>query len=179
MIILYTRISTFVLLLYRMDFEPHIAFVSTICQRYLSSDADVEDAVQDTFVQAASSFGRFRHREGASFRAWLAKIAVTVSVRILRKKGKLSAMEALGNEPSDQDPAPDYLSVPPDALHAMIRSLPDGCRAVVNLHAFEGKTHKEISALLGISEGTSASQYHHAKMLLAKMITDYLWRTER
>ena len=68
------------------------------------------------------------------------------------------------------------MKVPPEDLHAMIQTLPDGCRTVVNLHAFERKTHKEIAEMLGIDEGTSASQYHHAKLLLAKKITEYLRR---
>lgn len=51
-------------------------------------------------------------------------------------------------------------------LIAMIQSLPDGCRIVFNLFAVEGYNHKEIGELLGISEGTSKSQYSRAKSLL-------------
>jgi RNA polymerase sigma-70 factor (ECF subfamily) len=51
-------------------------------------------------------------------------------------------------------------------LVAMIQSLPDGCRIVFNLFAVEGYNHKEIGEMLGISEGTSKSQYSRAKSLL-------------
>jgi RNA polymerase sigma factor (sigma-70 family) len=44
--------------------------------------------------------------------------------------------------------------------------LPDGCRVVFNLFAVEGYSHKEIGDMLGISEGTSKSQYSRAKSLL-------------
>ena len=159
-----------------MDFEPHIAFVTTICRRYLENNDDVADAVQDTFVQAATSFGRFRHRGEGSFRAWLAKIAMTVSVRILRNKGRLSNLDCADEPSSSEESAPDYMKVPPEELYNMIQSLPEGCRTVLNLHAFENKTHKEIGNMLGLDEGTSASQYHHAKLLLAKKITEYLRR---
>ena len=53
-----------------------------------------------------------------------------------------------------------------DELLALIQSLPDGCRLVFNLFAIEGYGHKEISAMLSISEGTSKSQYNRAKSLL-------------
>jgi RNA polymerase sigma-70 factor (ECF subfamily) len=153
-----------------MDFEQHVAFVTTICRRYLDNNDDVADAVQDTFVQAATSFGRFRHRGEGSFRAWLAKIAMTVSVRILRKKGCLSNLDCADEPTSSEESPPDYMKVPPEELYNMIQSL------VLNLHAFENKTHKEIGNMLGIDEGTSASQYHYAKLLLAKKITEYLRR---
>jgi RNA polymerase sigma-70 factor (ECF subfamily) len=51
-------------------------------------------------------------------------------------------------------------------LVAMIQSLPDGCRIVFNLFAVEGYSHKEIADMVGISEGTSKSQYSRAKSLL-------------
>lgn len=57
-------------------------------------------------------------------------------------------------------------------LIAMIQSLPDGARVVFNLFAIEGYNHKEIAAMLEISEGTSKSQYSRAKSLLkAKLRT--------
>ena len=178
--LLHTRNLTLALFRYRMEYEQHIGFVTTICQRYLSDDNDVEDAVQDTFVQAATSFGRFRHRGEGSFRAWLAKIAMTVSIRILRKRGRLIRLDSLKSDlPAPHpDECPLWQKLSPEVLHRMIRELPDGCRTVLNLYAFEEKSHKEIAALLGIREGTSASQYHHAKELLADRITTYLRRTQ-
>jgi RNA polymerase sigma-70 factor (ECF subfamily) len=53
-----------------------------------------------------------------------------------------------------------------EELIKMIQSLPDGCRLVFNLFAIEGYGHKEIAEMLGISEGTSKSQYNRAKGLL-------------
>jgi RNA polymerase sigma-70 factor (ECF subfamily) len=48
----------------------------------------------------------------------------------------------------------------------MIQSLPQGCQVVFNLFAIEGYNHKEIAELLGISEGTSKSQYARARSLM-------------
>jgi RNA polymerase sigma factor (sigma-70 family) len=55
----------------------------------------------------------------------------------------------------------------------MVQSLPDGCRIVFNLFAIEGYSHKEIGELLGISEGTSKSQYNRAKGLLKIKLGHY------
>jgi RNA polymerase sigma-70 factor (ECF subfamily) len=57
-------------------------------------------------------------------------------------------------------------------LLEVINSLPTGFKAVFNLYAIEGFTHKEIAELLSISEGTSKSQYARAKAVLIKRIEE-------
>jgi RNA polymerase sigma-70 factor (ECF subfamily) len=51
-------------------------------------------------------------------------------------------------------------------LLAMVQELAPRYRMVFNLYAIEGYTHKEIGELLGITEGTSKSQYSRARVIL-------------
>ena len=53
---------------------------------------------------------------------------------------------------------------------SMIQTLPDGYKIVLNLYVFEGFSHKEIAAQLGISENTSKTQLFKARNKLRKMI---------
>ena len=53
-----------------------------------------------------------------------------------------------------------------------IQRLPSGYRTIFNLYAVEGYNHIEISKDLGISVGTSKSQYSRARALLRKMIEE-------
>ena len=55
----------------------------------------------------------------------------------------------------------------------MIASLPEGYRVVLNLYVFGQMSHKEIADELGITPSTSASQYFHAKKMLANEIKEY------
>ena len=55
-------------------------------------------------------------------------------------------------------------------LLKVIQKLPNGYRTVFNLYAIEGYNHKEIGALLKISEGTSKSQLARARATLQKKI---------
>ena len=57
-------------------------------------------------------------------------------------------------------------------LLAMITELPPGYRAVFNLYAVEGYSHKEIGEILGISEVTSRTQYSRARALLQSKIKE-------
>ena len=61
----------------------------------------------------------------------------------------------------------------------MVRQLPTGYRTVFNLYVIEEKSHEEIASLLGISTGTSTSQLHRARRLLAGMIEQYNDEKER
>jgi RNA polymerase sigma-70 factor (ECF subfamily) len=53
--------------------------------------------------------------------------------------------------------------------HAFAR-LPAGRRAAFVLHDVEGLDHKEVAAVLGVSEGTSKSQLHKARLKLRDML---------
>jgi RNA polymerase sigma-70 factor (ECF subfamily) len=56
-------------------------------------------------------------------------------------------------------------------LERAIARLPDGCRAAFLLHDVEGFEHNEVARILGVSEGTSKSQVHKARMKLRAMLT--------
>ena len=85
-----------------------------------------------------------------------------------------------GNIVNTADNLPDYPDEDPDVdnlnaeeLQQIIKRLPQGYRAVLDLYVVEGKSHKEIAAMLGIKPDTSASQLHKAKNALANMINEY------
>ena len=67
----------------------------------------------------------------------------------------------------------DVGNIPPEVIQAMVKDLPEGYRTVLNLYVFEGWSHRRISAELGITEGTSASQLHRARAILAKKIEQF------
>ena len=59
-------------------------------------------------------------------------------------------------------------------LLKMVQQLPPAYRLVFNLYVFEGMKHREIAALLGISEGTSKSNLSDARTLLQRAVTNSL-----
>ena len=103
--------------------------------------------------------------------AW--RIAVNESLSQLRKdKTRLleTQEERLPDLP-DEEPETDDLTA--EEIAQLLGQLPTGYRTVINLYAVEGKSHKEIAAILGIKPDTSASQLHRARNLLAKMVKEY------
>lgn len=61
-----------------------------------------------------------------------------------------------------------------EELLRMIQELPKGYSTVFNLYAIEDLSHKEIASMLGISEGTSRSQYVRARNLLQEKVRNYI-----
>jgi RNA polymerase sigma-70 factor (ECF subfamily) len=68
---------------------------------------------------------------------------------------------------SDQNPD---VNLEGKQLAELIRQLPTGYQTIFNLYAIEGFTHVEIGQMLGISDGTSKSQYARARYLLIEWI---------
>ena len=107
------------------------------------------------------------------------QISVNEALKFIRKRKRSDTVEYKWDLPDkEEEEEPDVGSVPPGVIQKMIQALPEGYRTVLNLYAFEEKSHKEIAALLGITENTSASQLHRARAILARQINEYKKRTE-
>jgi len=154
-------------------YAQYIRYFTAICSRYIHDDEDVRDVLQDTFLKIFASIGTFQYRGPGSLKGWMTRILMNESLKFLQQQQRMKFVDL--NEQMnipDGDP-PDTSDIPPSVIHAMIRELPDGYRTIFNLYVIEGKSHKEISTLLGIKENTSASQLSRAKALLADKIRKY------
>lgn len=159
-------------------YETYVGFLRGVCRRYLPHDDDaVKDVLQESFIKIFTSLDRFHYRGPGSLRAWMKQICVYEALNHLRREAKYLPMEeetVTEVEASPDDPSPDVDQVPLEVLQSLIEQLPDGYRRVFVLYALDGLSHKEVARQLGISEGTSASQYARAKKRLGEMINRYL-----
>jgi RNA polymerase sigma-70 factor (ECF subfamily) len=138
-----------------------------VCLRYSKSTAEAEDILQEGFVKVFHGLEGFR--QDAKLETWMTRIMVNTALNHHRKKLYLYPMVAVDNIDLPQS------EVSLSGLHftqllEMIQALPQGCQVVFNLFAIEGYGHKEISEMLGISEGTSKSQYARARSLLQEKL---------
>lgn len=154
-------------------YNLHVRYLTAVCARYIARDEDVKDVLQESFLKIFSSIDRFEYRGEGSLRAWMTRIVINEALKLLRREQRLDTVGLRQEHTDTADEEPATKQIPAEALHEMIRSLPDGYRTVFNLYVMEQRSHKQIAALLGISESTSASQLHRAKALLAEKIKHY------
>lgn len=144
-----------------------------VCLRYIGEREKAKDVLHDAFITLFSKLSEFRG-EG-SFEGWARRIFATASLMQLRKRDILSGTLQIDGEVEINDSElildpKETASLDADKLMELILSMPDGFRAVFNLYALEGYSHKEISEMLQISEGASRSQFSRAKTWLQKRL---------
>ena len=143
-----------------------------VCLRYSNNTDDAQDLLQEGFIKIFKNLDRFR-AEG-SFEGWIRRVFVNTSIEHYRKKANLfSTVE------QEKVLVEDHSSNALDKLAEkdiikLVQDLSPGYRTVFNMYAIEGYSHKEIGAMLGISEGTSKSQLARAKGILQKKVEQFL-----
>jgi RNA polymerase sigma-70 factor (ECF subfamily) len=137
--------------------------------RLLGNPADAEDLVQEAFLQAHRKLDTFRG--DAALGTWLHRLLVNLGLDHLRSRAGRNAQSTAGMEDLHVVPftRPETVAERIDLEQAIAR-LPDGSRAAFVLHDVEGLDHKEVAAVLGVSEGTSKSQLHKARLKLRDML---------
>ncbi len=160
----------------RHFYAQYGGLLAATCSRYVNNEDDVKDLMQDAMVNIIQNIDSFTYKGKGSLRAWATRIVVNQALNFVKSQKRFLdtfADKDLGNLSLPDNEEPDISDVPADVIHQMISQLPDGYRTVFNLFALEGKSHKEIAALLGIKADTSASQFFRAKNILAKQIDNY------
>ncbi len=158
-------------------YDQYAGYLTAVCSRYIDSEEDIKDLMQESFIRIFSGIRSFEVRGEGSLKAWMGRIVTNAALKHLKEAANKGTVTLDDNTPVPdhiQEPDfPDMSDIPPYVIQDMIKSLPPGYRTVFNLFVFEEKSHQEISRILGIKENSSASQLHRAKSLLARQITEY------
>ena len=147
-----------------------------VCRRYISDEQAVDDVLHDAFVIIFTSFDRLRDARKAE--AWMMAITRNVASKY---KDHLEALPTVPIEAAANVSIPSeeatVRGIPLDEVMRMIDRLPEGYAKVFRLSVFEGMSHKEIAAVLGIEPHSSSSQLTRAKKMLQKSLSRYwmLW----
>lgn len=136
-----------------------------VAVRYMKDREDAADVLQESFIKVYKNLASFRF--DCPLEAWLKRIVINTALKALDKNKRMGQQidnELVANHLSVEATGVSQLSY--EQLTSLINELPEGCRTIFNLYAIEGYKHHEIAKLLGVTEGTSKSQYSRAKGLL-------------
>ncbi len=156
----------------KLLYEKYADVMLGVCYRYTKSLADAEDVLQEGFIRTFKHLHQYK--ADGELGAWIRRIMVTTALNYLKRNAKYQhdlAFDKIEMHPVTDDNPQVILNT--KELTSLIQQLPTGYQAIFNLYAVEGYSHVEIGELLGISDGTSRSQYARARALLITWIKKY------
>lgn len=156
----------------RSLYERYKVPMFRLCLRYARDWPEAEDILQDGFVKVFTDLKNYRF-EGA-LGGWIRRVILNAALMHVRRQKRLFSVESL-DYAVELDSGGDVLAeLNAKALTKLLQQLPTGYRAVFNLYAVEGYSHKEIADMLEIDEGTSKSQLFKARKQLRSMLEDIM-----
>jgi RNA polymerase sigma-70 factor, ECF subfamily len=168
-------------------YRQHSSRLYNLAYRMAGGPTEAEDLLQDIFLLAYRKVGSFRGE--SSLGTWLYRLAMNHCLDVLRSR---HARMGEQTDSLDDDSAMEVAEAPFDVaqggvfdaattrsaigavsrldLERAIDTLPPACRAAFLLHDVEGFGHEEVGTILGISEGTSKSQVHKARLRIRQYL---------
>lgn len=150
----------------------HQATVYRVALRMLRSEADAQDATQETFVRAWLSLHRFRRESAVS--TWLYRIVTRRCldmIAIRRPTEDLQPTELnAGVDTADTAEQRERLR----AVTRAIAKLPGEQRAALVLREFEGLSYDQVADVLNTSVPAVKGRIHRARLAVIKQTT--AWR---
>jgi RNA polymerase sigma-70 factor (ECF subfamily) len=160
---------------FRQLFLRHRAEVARLVFRMVGPRVDLEDLVQEVFLQVHRSLKDFRGQ--AKFTTWLHR--VTVNVVLMHRRAARSRPQLVPPQVEDSQADPRLL---PDedvarrerlqAFRRVIDRLGEKKRTVFILHEIEGLSPAEISKIVGAPVLTVRTRLFYARRELAEMLQD-------
>ena len=141
----------------------------SICLKYSKNKQEAQDNFQDGFITIFNKIGQFNFQ--GSFEGWLKRVMINTVLLKYRKKTVLNIVTEDIPDEVVVDIDEDEVSL--DFLLGLIRELPERYRMVFNLYVLDGFSHKEISEMLQIAEGTSKSNLARARAILKQKIEEH------
>lgn len=146
-------------------YERFSGQMMAVCLRYAGNTSDASDMMQEGFIKVFEKLGQYKG-DGA-LGAWVRRIMINSALIQIRKEKRHAFHEDIDDSIGLENEQFSVLEqMAAEEILTLVSLLPDGYRTVFNLYAIEGYSHKEIAESLGITESTSKTQFHKAKIQL-------------
>ena len=145
-----------------------------VCMRYKKNEEDAAEVLNQGFLKILNNIDKYR--EEVPFEAWIRRIMINTVIDEFRKNRKVHELMET-TDFSEQNNFTDYVDYntadqifDAEQLEAIIKMLPPVSQKVFNLFAIDGYSHKEIAAMLDISDGTSKWHLSFARKKIKEII---------
>lgn len=146
-------------------FDRNSRKMLSVCRTYVSDLHFAEDCMLRGFVKVFKNIDSYKS-EG-SFEGWIRRIMVNECLDFIKQNKSMVYLDELEAKEENTDFEEDISEL---NVQDLLDKLPESYRAVFNLFVLEDYSHKEIAALLSISESVSKTQLLRAKNKLRELI---------
>jgi RNA polymerase sigma-70 factor (ECF subfamily) len=144
------------------------------CLRYAGNYDDAQDILQEGFIKVFEKIHQFGFK--GSFEGWIRKVMVNTALEKYRLHYRQVPVDENLSEAEYNEGSDIGSDIDAGELIRIIQELTPRYRIVFNLYALEGFSHKEISDMLKISEGTSKSNLSRARAILQEKVNKFYLR---
>lgn len=159
-------------------YRTHRTDVHRIVYRLLGPTDDLEDVIQEVFLQVYRSIGNFKGQ--AKFTTWLHRVAVNVGLQYLRRKR--STVVSRQDERLEERPAeegcgirtPHECAETQERIRSVYRALDQLSpkkRAVLVMHDMQGMSAQKIAEVVGSPVFTVRTRLFYARREFYKKIS--------
>ena len=141
-----------------------------VCMMYAKNEADASDILQESFIKIFKNIQNFKFQ--GALGAWIRRTVVHTAINAYNKRQRDQQLIVPMSDTGETDVSIDSIlgELAAKDIIQLVNGLPQRAQQVLKLYAIEGYKHKEIADLLGITEGTSKSQFSRAKKMLQTAI---------
>ena len=150
-------------------YKQFCSSMMVLCKSYAKNEEDAIEVLQDGFLKVFQQIHNYDATR-ASLYTWMRQIMIRTAIDFLRRQNRKNiAIEWKEEyEPAIEAEALQQMSA--QQVQCMLRHLAATTRTVFNLYITEGYTHREISELLQMSEGTSRWHLSEARKYLTNLL---------
>lgn len=146
-------------------YEQYRGRMEAVARRILPTQADVEDAMQNAFVQVIRNFKRISEISCEKLPFYLISIVKNESLELLRKTKPTVPLEDWDGAAAGPAGVPTYR-----ALVRCIMRLPETLRTALELKLLFGYSNAEIAQKLGLSESAVAMRISRGRKQLQEIL---------
>ena len=146
-------------------YEKYHVQMERTAMRILKEQSDVEDAVQNAFMQMIRHFEKIFEIPCEELPFWIISIVKNEARLIIRKSQKMVSLEDWDGYVIESENVLDYTE-----LVTLFTKLPLSYRAVLEMKILDGYSDKEIATHLGISETAVSTRASRGRTLLREIV---------
>jgi len=144
-----------------------------ICIRYTKNEADATEVLNTGFYKVFKNIHSYTATKATAY-TWIRTIIINTCLNFIRSKERQVNTAEAGESTDIQIDAEAMVQMGSDEILSLVRQLPPATQAVFNLYIVDGYNHKEIAAMLQISEGTSKWHLSEARRTLQKQLKTHM-----